>query len=716
MATSVSNPNRKAPLERYRNIGISAHIDAGKTTLSERILFYTGMIHKIGETHDGSATTDWMEQEQERGITITSAAVTTNWKQLPNEGTVKLFEKDNFQINVIDTPGHVDFTAEVERSLRVLDGAIVVFCGVAGVQPQTETVWRQASKYSVPRICFVNKMDRTGANFFSVMDDILNKLHANAAPILIPIGSEDTLSGQIDVVNQKAIIYSDSDKLGSTYEVTEIPAELKTQAEEQLHELISRVADVDDELAEKFLMEEPISALELKQAIRRATIANKFIPVAGGSAFKNKGVQALLDAVVDYLPAPTETKPAHAISTLDPELSEDITASDEGKPVALAFKLWADKFVGKLIFIRVYSGVIRKGSTIYNPRTRKTERVGRLLQIQANEQTDVDAVYSGDIAAIVGLRNVTTGDTLTCDDNDYTLEPPTFPEPVISMAVEPKTKGDQEKMSNALGRLSEEDPTFRVKTDEETGQTIISGMGELHLDIIIDRIMREFKVEATVGKPQIAYRETITAPAHGEGKLVKQSGGRGQYGHVIIDVKPNERGKGLTIENKIVGGAIPKEYMNAVYAGLNEAMTTGVIAGYPVVDVHVDVVDGSYHEVDSNENAFKMAAIFAMKDAFKKAKPIMLEPIMAVEVTTPVDYQGDVMGDLNRRRGQISNMENKASDCILKANVPLSEMFGYSTVVRTLSSGRASYSMEPSYFEQVPQNIVDEIVKERGGK
>ncbi|MCD7798436.1 MAG: elongation factor G [Akkermansiaceae bacterium] len=716
MATSVSNPNRKAPLERYRNIGISAHIDAGKTTLSERILFYTGMIHKIGEVHDGAATTDWMEQEQERGITITSAAVTTNWKQLPREGSVKLFEDENFQINIIDTPGHVDFTAEVERSLRVLDGAIVVFCGVAGVQPQTETVWRQATKYNVPRICFVNKMDRTGANFFNVMNDITTKLHANAAPVLIPIGSEDSLAGQIDVVNQKAIFYADSDKLGSTYEVKEIPDELKGQAEEQLHELISRVADVDDELAEKFLMEEPISPLELKQAIRRATIANKFIPVAGGSAFKNKGVQALLDAVIDYLPAPTETKPAHAVSTLDPELSEDIVASDDAKPVALAFKLWADKFVGKLVFIRVYSGSIKKGDTIYNPRTRKTERVGRLMQIQANQNTDVDAVYSGDIAAIVGLRNVTTGDTLTCDDNDYTLEPPTFPEPVISMAVEPKTKGDQEKMSNALGRLSEEDPTFRVKTDEETGQTIISGMGELHLDIIIDRILREFKVEATVGKPQIAYRETITAPAHGEGKLIKQSGGRGQYGHVIIDVKPNERGKGLTIENKVVGGAIPKEYMNAVYAGINEAMTTGVIAGYPVVDVHVDVVDGSYHEVDSNENAFKMAAIFAMKDAFKKAKPIMLEPIMAVEVSTPTDYQGDVMGDLNRRRGQITNMENKASDCILKANVPLSEMFGYSTVVRTLSSGRASYSMEPSYFEQVPQNIVDAIVKERVGK
>ncbi|MCC8022112.1 MAG: elongation factor G [Akkermansia sp.] len=716
MTTSVSNPNRKAPLERYRNIGISAHIDAGKTTLSERILFYTGMIHKIGEVHDGAATTDWMEQEQERGITITSAAVTTNWKQLPREGSVKLFEDENFQINIIDTPGHVDFTAEVERSLRVLDGAIVVFCGVAGVQPQTETVWRQATKYNVPRICFVNKMDRTGANFFNVMNDITTKLHANAAPVLIPIGSEDSLAGQIDVVNQKAIFYADSDKLGSTYEVKEIPDELKGQAEEQLHELISRVADVDDELAEKFLMEEPISPLELKQAIRRATIANKFIPVAGGSAFKNKGVQALLDAVIDYLPAPTETKPAHAVSTLDPELSEDIVASDDAKPVALAFKLWADKFVGKLVFIRVYSGSIKKGDTIYNPRTRKTERVGRLMQIQANQNTDVDAVYSGDIAAIVGLRNVTTGDTLTCDDNDYTLEPPTFPEPVISMAVEPKTKGDQEKMSNALGRLSEEDPTFRVKTDEETGQTIISGMGELHLDIIIDRILHEFKVEATVGKPQIAYRETITAPAHGEGKLIKQSGGRGQYGHVIIDVKPNERGKGLTIENKVVGGAIPKEYMNAVYAGINEAMTTGVIAGYPVVDVHVDVVDGSYHEVDSNENAFKMAAIFAMKDAFKKAKPIMLEPIMAVEVSTPTDYQGDVMGDLNRRRGQITNMENKASDCILKANVPLSEMFGYSTVVRTLSSGRASYSMEPSYFEQVPQNIVDAIVKERVGK
>jgi elongation factor G len=713
MADQLNSPNRKSPLERYRNIGISAHIDAGKTTLSERILFYTGMIHKIGEVHDGAATTDWMEQERERGITITSAAVTANWKQIKDAGVYKVFEGENFQINVIDTPGHVDFTAEVERSLRVLDGAIVVFCGVAGVQPQTETVWRQATKYSVPRICFVNKMDRVGANFHNVLDDIQNKLGANAAAILIPIGSEDTLCGQIDVVNKKVIMYSDDDRFGSTYTVDDIPAELADEAELAYHDLVERVANVDEELGEKYLMEEPITAEDLKKAIRRATIANEFIPVAGGSAFKNKGVQYLMDAVIDYLPSPLETKAIEVESTIDPEDRKNLTVSDNEKPVALAFKLWADKFVGKLIFVRVYSGSIKKGDTVYNPRTRKTERVGRLIQMQADAHNDVDAVYSGDIAAIVGLRNVTTGDTLTCDDNDWVLEPPTFPEPVIAMAVEPKTKADQEKMSNALARLSEEDPTFQVKSDEETGQTIIAGMGELHLEIIIDRLMREFKVEANVGKPQIAYRESIAAPAHGDGKLVKQSGGRGQYGHVVIDITPNERGKGLTITNKIVGGAIPKEYMNAVYAGLNEAMTTGVVGGYPVVDVHVDVVDGSYHEVDSNENAFKMAAIFAMKDAFKKAKPFMLEPIMSVEVTTPTDYQGDVMGDLNRRRGQISSMETKGAVAILKAMVPLAEMFGYSTVVRTLSSGRASYSMEPAHFEQVPQNIVDQIVNER---
>lgn len=714
MATNPNSPNRKAPLERTRNIGISAHIDAGKTTLSERILFYTGMIHKIGEVHDGAATTDWMEQERERGITITSAAVTANWKQIKDENIYKVYEGQDFRINLIDTPGHVDFTAEVERSLRVLDGAIVVFCGVAGVQPQTETVWRQANKYKVPRMCFVNKMDRTGANFNNVMDDIRTKLGANAAPILIPIGAEDQLRGQIDVVNRKAVIFSDSDKWGSTYEIQELTGELKEIGDAAYDELCEKVCDVDDELGMMFLEEVEITPTDLKAAIRRATIANKFIPVAGGSAFKNKGVQFLMDAVIDYLPSPLEVADCITVDPDDEENTKVVEISDHEKPMALAFKMWADRFVGKLVFIRMYAGSLKKGDTVYNPRTRKTERVGRLIQIQANQHTDVDVVYAGDIAAIVGIKNVTTGDTLTAEDNDWLLEPPSFPEPVIALAVEPKTKADQEKMATALQRLSEEDPTFTVKTDEETGQTIIAGMGELHLEIIIDRLMREFKVEANVGKPQIAYREAISAPAHGDGKLVKQSGGRGQYGHVVIDIKPNERGKGLTTENKIVGGAIPKDYMNAVFAGIRDAMTTGVIAGYPVVDVHVDVVDGSYHEVDSNENAFKMAAIFAMKDAFKKAKPLLLEPIMSVESSTPTDYQGDIMGDLNRRRGLISTMETKGNLCILKAKVPLGEMFGYSNAIRTLSSGRASYSMEPSHFEPVPNNIVDQIISERG--
>lgn len=717
MSENPNHPTRKAPLERTRNIGISAHIDAGKTTLSERILFYTGMIHKIGETHDGSTTTDWMEQERERGITITSAAVSTNWKQIKDAGVYKAFENKDFRVNIIDTPGHVDFTAEVERSLRVLDGAIVVFCGVAGVQPQTETVWRQANKYSVPRMCFVNKMDRTGANFDNVVNDIRTKLGANAAPILIPIGAEDQLRGQIDVVNQKAIFYSDDDKWGSTYEVKELEGELKEKAELAYEELVHAICDVDDELGMMFLEEQEITIPDIKAAIRRATIGNLFIPIAGGSAFKNKGVQYLMDAVVDYLPSPLEV--ADCVAVDSDELEDGtkiIVPSDHEKPMALAFKMWADKFVGKLVFIRMYSGTIKKGDTVYNPRTRKSERVGRLIQMQADQHTDIDTVYAGDIAAIVGIRNVTTGDTLTSEGNDWLLEPPSFPEPVIAMAVEPKTKADQERMGNALQRLSEEDPTFTVKTDEETGQTIIAGMGELHLEIIIDRLMREFKVEANVGAPQIAYREAISQPAHGDGKLVKQSGGRGQYGHVVIDVQPSERGKGLTIENKVVGGAIPKEYMNAVYAGIRDAMTTGVVAGYPVVDVHVDVVDGSYHDVDSNENAFKMAAIFAMKDAFKKAKPILLEPIMSVECSTPTDYQGDIMGDLNRRRGLIASMETKGTLCILKAKVPLAEMFGYSTAIRTLSSGRASYSMEPSHFEQVPNNIVDQIVSERGSK
>lgn len=710
-----NSPNRQFALERTRNIGIAAHIDAGKTTLTERILFYTGMIHKIGEVHDGAATTDWMEQERERGITITSAAVTTTWWQRSEEGVAKLFSEQKQRVNIIDTPGHVDFTAEVERSLRVLDGAIVVFCGVAGVQPQTETVWRQASKYHVPRIVFVNKMDRTGADFHRVFNEVKEKLGAKAVRILIPIGAEDQLVGQIDVVNQKAVYYSDDDKFGSTYTIRELDGELKLLASEAYEELVSAVADVDDQVAEKFLMEEPVSAQELKQGIRRATIANRLVPVAGGSAFKNKGVQYLLDAVVDYLPSPLEIPPAVGMDPDDESKSIEVQTSDNHKFVALAFKLWADKFVGKLVFFRVYSGMVKKGDTIYNPRTRRTERVGRLIQIQANEHKDIEACYAGDIAAMVGLKNITTGDTLAAEGYDVVLEPPTFPEPVISMAVEPKTKADQEKLALALGRLSEEDPTFNVKTDEETGQTIISGMGELHLEIIVDRLRREFKVEANTGAPQIAYRETITASAGGEGKLVKQSGGRGQYGHVILSMRPNEKGKGLTIENKVVGGTIPKEYMNAVFKGVNESMSNGIVAGYPVIDVHVDVLDGSYHEVDSNENAFTMAAIFAMRDGFKKSKAILLEPIMAVEVSTPDDYQGDVMGDLNRRRGQIQNMESRGKLAIIRANVPLKEMFGYSTAVRTLSSGRASYAMTPSHFEQVPSNIVEEIVSDRLG-
>ncbi len=710
-----NSPERQHVLERTRNIGIAAHIDAGKTTLTERILFYTGMIHKIGEVHHGSATTDWMEQERERGITITSAAVTTEWWQRVEEGTFKLFPEQKQRINIIDTPGHVDFTAEVERSLRVLDGAIVVFCGVAGVQPQTETVWRQATKYHVPRIVFVNKMDRTGADFDRVFGEVKEKLGANAVRILIPIGSEENLKGQIDVVNRKAVYFSDDDKFGSTYTVKELDAEQKKIADQAYNELLNAVADVDETVGEKFLMEETVTLEDLKQGIRRATIANKLIPVAGGSAFKNKGVQYLLDAVVDYLPSPLDIPAAIGMDPENEETRIEVETTDHGKFVALSFKLWADKFVGKLVFFRVYSGVVRKGDTVYNPRTRRSERVGRLIQIQANEHKDIDACYAGDIAAMVGLKNVTTGDTLAALNHDVVLEPPTFPEPVISMAVEPKTKADQEKLALALGRLSEEDPTFNVKTDEETGQTIISGMGELHLEIIIDRLRREFKVDANTGAPQIAYRETITTAAGGEGKLVKQSGGRGQYGHVILSMKPNEKGKGLTIENKVIGGTIPKEYINAVYKGVNEAMSNGIIAGYPVVDVHVEILDGSYHDVDSNENAFTMAAIFAMKDGFKKAKSILLEPIMAVEVSTPDDYQGDVMGDLNRRRGQIQNMESKGKLAIVRANVPLKEMFGYSTAVRTLSSGRASYAMTPSHFEQVPTNIVEEIVSDRLG-
>jgi len=715
MSANPNSPNRLYPLERTRNIGIAAHIDAGKTTLTERILFYTGMVHRIGEVHDGAATTDWMEQEKERGITITSAAVTTKWKQLPNDDVYKAFEGIEMRVNVIDTPGHVDFTAEVERSLRVLDGAVAVFCGVAGVQPQSETVWRQANKYGVPRIAFVNKMDRTGANFQNVVDDVRNKLRANGWPILIPIGAEDQLKGQIDVIAKKGVVYADNDKFGSTYSVVDLTPEQMAIANEAYDGLVGALCDVDDEIGTLFLEEKPISVPQVKAALRRATIANKIVPIVGGSAFKNKGVQYLLDAVVDYLPSPLDIPPAHGISALDPEVAVPVAASDHEKFVGLAFKLWSDKF-GRLTFFRVYSGMLSKGDTVYNPRTRKSDRIGRIIQIQANVHTDIETCYAGDIAAIVGLRNVTTGDTLTEDDNEVLLEPPSFPDPVISMAIEPKTKGDQERMSNALQRLSEEDPTFRVHTDEETGQTIIAGMGELHLEILRDRMLREHKVETDAGKPQIAYRETITQNAEGEGKLVKQSGGRGQYGHVVLRIMTVEKGKGITVESKVVGGTIPKEFIQPAINGVKEAVQNGIIAGYPVVDLHCEIYDGSYHDVDSNENAFKMAGIFALKDALRKAKCILLEPIMAVEAVTPETNQGDIMGDLNRRRGRINGIDSKNGLAMIKAEVPLAEMFGYSTAIRTLSSGRASYTMEPSKFEEVPRNIVDQIVESRGGK
>ncbi len=714
MSANPNSPDRAFPLERTRNIGIAAHIDAGKTTLTERILFYTGMIHKIGEVHEGTTVTDWMEQERERGITITSAATTCSWLQRKEEGVYKVFEGIKMRVNIIDTPGHVDFTAEVERSLRVLDGAVAVFCGVAGVQPQSETVWRQATKYGVPRIAFVNKMDRTGADFNAAVQSMRSKLGANAWPILIPWGREDYLKGQIDVVNQKAVLYSDNDQWGSTYEVVEIPEDYKEIATKAYSDLVEQMCDLDDEIGMLFLEEKPISKEDLKAAIRRQTIANKFVPVAGGSAFKNKGVQYLVDAVVDYLPGPLDIPSAKG---QNPDTAEpmEAPADDNGKFCSLAFKLWSDPFVGKLVFFRVYSGKLSKGDTVYNPRTNKRERISRLIQIQADKRADIDTCYSGDIAAIVGIKNITTGDTLCDEDHPILLEPPSFPDPVIEMAIEPKTKVDQEKMATALQRLAEEDPTFRVFTNEETGQTVIAGMGELHLEIIRDRMMREFKVEANAGKPQIAYKETILTPADGEGKLVKQSGGRGQYGHVVVKIAPNERGKGLTVENKIVGGAIPKDYIPACIKGINEAVLNGVVGGYPVIDIHVDIVDGSYHDVDSNELAFKMAAIFAVKDGMKKAKPILLEPIMKVENITPEEFQGDIMGDLNRRRARISGMETKGNLCTITAEVPLAEMFGYATAIRSLSKGRSSYSMEPSHFEQVPTNVLNAVLDQQKG-
>jgi elongation factor G len=713
--TNPNSPDRKFPLERTRNIGIAAHIDAGKTTLTERILFYTGMIHKIGEVHEGTTVTDWMEQERERGITITSAATTCSWMQKPEPDVYKIYEGIKMRVNIIDTPGHVDFTAEVERSLRVLDGAIAVFDAVAGVQPQSETVWRQANKYLVPRIAFINKMDRVGADFDASIDSMRKKLGANAWPILIPLGKEDYLKGQLDVVNRKAIFYLDDDSMGSIYEVRDIPEENKAQVDKAYADLVEAVSNIDDEIAEAVLEEKPVTPQMLKAGIRRQTIANKFVPVVGGSAFKNKGVQYLVDAVVDYLPSPLDIPPAVG---MEPDTHERMEAAtdDNGKFCSLAFKLWSDPFVGKLVFFRVYSGSLSKGDNVYNPRTNKRERISRLIQIQADKREDIDTCFSGDIAAIVGIKNITTGDTLCDEDFPILLEPPSFPDPVISMAIEPKTKQDQEKMGVALQRLSEEDPTFKVFTHEDTGQTIIAGMGELHLEIIRDRMLREFKVDANAGKPQIAYRETITAPSDGEGKLIKQSGGRGQYGHVIVKVQPNERGKGITIENKVVGGNIPKEYIPACKKGIEEAMLNGVVGGYEVIDANVDIVDGSYHDVDSNEMAFKLAAIFAVKDAFKKAKPILLEPIMKVENATPEEYQGDIMGDLNRRRGKIGSIEVKGNLTMVQAEVPLAEMFGYATAIRSLSKGRSSYSMEPSHFEQVPQQLVAAILDQKETK
>jgi elongation factor G len=711
----ANSPNRPYTLERTRNIGIAAHIDAGKTTTTERILFYTGLIHKIGDVDDGNTVTDWMEQERERGITITSAAVTCLWTQRnskPGEDSLyKAFQGVSHRVNIIDTPGHVDFTAEVERSMRVLDGAVAVFCGVAGVQPQSETVWRQATKYKVPRIAFVNKMDRTGANFENALADMRNKLKAYAYPVLTPIGAEDKFEGVIDVVNQKAIVWGPGDvsNEGLNYEVKDIPESHKESARMALDELIEAVSNKDDTIAELVLDEKPISPQVLKAAIRRLTCKIELIPVLCGSAFKKKGVQPLVDAVIDYLPSPLDIPPAEGTV---PGTEEVVTVdtNDSKKFCSLAFKLWTDPYAGKLVFFRVYSGSVKKGDSIYNPRTRRRDRVSRLMVIQGGERKDVDVAYAGDIAALVGLRNITTGDTLCDEEFDVSLEPPTFPEPVISMAVEPKTKADQEKMSEGLQRLAEEDPTFRCFTNVETGQLIIAGMGELHLEIIIDRLKREFKVEANVGAPQIAYRETITKSADGEGKFIRQSGGRGQYGHACIKIQPNEKGKGVEVENEIVGGTIPKEYIPAVINGIEEAIRGGVYAGYQVIDVKVQVVDGSFHEVDSNELAFKMAGIFALKDAFKKAGPILLEPIMKVEVTTPDEYQGDLLGDINRRRGTIIGIDAKAGQTILNAHVPLAELFGYATAIRSLSKGRASYSMEPLTFEQVPNSVEKAIL------
>ena len=685
---------RQFPLSKYRNIGIMAHIDAGKTTTTERILYYTGRVHKVGETHDGAAVMDWMEQEQERGITITSAATTCQWK--------------DHRINIIDTPGHVDFTVEVERSLRVLDGAIAVFCSVGGVEPQSETVWRQADKYHVPRIAFINKMDRMGADFFRVVEMIKERLGANAVPIQLPIGKEDSFTGMIDLINMEAILYRD--ELGVDFERAEIPEEYRELAEEYREKLIETVVEKDDELMMKYLEGEEISIDEIKKTIRKAVVNVELIPVLCGSAFRNKGVQLLLDAVVDYLPSPLDVP---AVTGINPATGEEEsrTPSDDEPFAALAFKIMTDPYVGKLAFFRVYSGVLNSGSYVLNSTKNIRERIGRILQMHANHREEKDAVHAGDLAAAVGLKNTSTGDTLCDQDKPIILESMEFPEPVIDVAIEPKTQADQDKLGVALQKLAEEDPTFRVKTDEETGQTVISGMGELHIEIIVDRLLREFKVNANIGKPQVAYRETISGTATNvEGKYVRQSGGRGQYGHVVIDIEPLEEGAGFIFENNIVGGIIPKEYIPAIEAGIKEAMGNGVLAGCPIIDVKGRLHDGSYHEVYSSEMAFKIAGSIAFKEAANRAKPILLEPIMSVEVTTPEEYMGDVIGDLNSRRGQVQGMEPRANAQVVKALVPLSEMFGYATDLRSKTQGRATYSMQFSHYEPAPKSVVDEIL------
>jgi len=696
---------RTTPIDRYRNIGISAHIDAGKTTTTERILFYTGVSHKLGEVHDGAATTDWMEQERERGITITSSAVTCFWK-----GMDRSFPEH--RINIIDTPGHVDFTIEVERSMRVLDGACMVYCAVGGVQPQSETVWRQANKHRVPRLAFVNKMDRTGADFFKVYDQMRQRLKANPVPIQVPIGAEDRFQGVVDLIRMKAIFWDESSQ-GMKFEARDIPAELQASAEEWHSKMVESAAEANEDLMNKYLESGELTAEEIKAGLRARTIAGEIVPMMCGSAFKNKGVQAMLDAVVEFLPAPTDIPPVQGVD--DDEKPAERKASDDEKFSALAFKIMTDPYVGQLIFFRVYSGVVQSGDTIFNPVKGKRERIGRILQMHANEREEIKEVRAGDIAAAVGLKEATTGDTLCDPGSIITLERMVFPEPVISQAVEPKTKADQEKMGIALSRLAQEDPSFRVRTDEESGQTIIAGMGELHLEIIVDRMKREFGVEASVGKPQVAYRETIRKPSEIEGKFVKQSGGRGQYGHVWLKLEPNEAGKGFEFVDAIKGGVVPREYIPAVNKGVVETLTSGVVAGFPVVDVKVTLFDGSYHEVDSNENAFKMAASIAFKDGMRKANPVLLEPMMAVEVETPEDYAGTVMGDLSSRRGMVQGMEDVLGGKIIKAEVPLSEMFGYATALRSATQGRATYTMEFKHYLEAPKNVADAVTKAKAG-